>query len=59
VCGTLDDTEAAALEAATRATLNVVNACSESASVTRGIGDERWREEHQQEHTGGLTGDRS
>ena len=47
VCGTLSDAESAALEAATQASLDLVNACSESASVTAGS-----------EHTGGLTGDR-
>ena len=48
VCATLTDAESAALAAATLATLDLVNACSESASVTAGS-----------EHTGGSTGDRS
>jgi len=39
VCGTLTDDETAALAAATQATLNVVNICSDSASVTASRGD--------------------
>jgi Family of unknown function (DUF6390) len=47
VCGTLSETESAALAAATQATLDLVNTCSESASVAAGS-----------EHTGALRGDR-
>jgi hypothetical protein len=47
VCGTLTDDESAALAAATEATLDLVNTCSESASVAAGS-----------EHTGALRGDR-
>jgi Family of unknown function (DUF6390) len=48
VCGTLTDDESAALAAATQATLDLVNTCSESASVAAGS-----------EHTGALRGDRT
>ncbi|MDT5209853.1 MAG: hypothetical protein QOF67_2268 [Mycobacterium sp.] len=47
VCGTLTDTECASLAAATQATLDLVNSCSQSASVAAGS-----------EHTGALRGDR-
>jgi hypothetical protein len=47
VCATLSDTESTALATATQATLDLVNTCSESASVGAGS-----------EHAGALRGDR-